>query len=594
MKKDISFAKLIFISAKINLTSCPFYNIVKLFLGILHGLSWGVSTYATAEFFNAVSDAVSGKGSKMHVYIRLALLATALIGSQLLNGIDNFLAGSYEEKAMCHFLMKLNKKAERIDPICFENKDLLDSITKANEGAEAICYMFNNITGMFIFYGSYFAFMGSFLYSIEPTLSLMLVIIFIPLMLTQIIRSKMFTKLADERAPIIRKFEYYEKCICDREYFKETRLLGAFTFFKKLYLQSLKSMGEKVWETESKIGLRELSVRLITLIGYVFVLFLLFKTLLKGKIEIGSFAAVFASIGLMFSIMEEVVCLRFGQIASTTGSAKNFIRFLELPERSGREIDINIGNGIELKNVSFTYPGMDKASLTNVNLSVKKGETIAIVGENGAGKTTLVRLMTGIFLPTEGDVFIDSNNTKDISPQSLYKKVSVVFQKYQKYKMTLENNITISDMQKEPNTENLAQAAEKADVDASAEIYPNGYETMLSREFDGIDLSGGQWQRVAIARGFYRLCDLIVLDEPTAAIDPIEETKLYNKFSELSKDKTAILVTHRLGSAKIADTIVVMEDGKIVETGTHDELIKGGKYAEMYKAQSKWYVNDTV
>lgn len=207
--------------------------------------------------------------------------------------------------------------------------------------------------------------------------------------------------------------------------------------------------------------------------------------------------------------------------------------------------------------------------------------------------------MTGLYLPTEGNVLIGGVDTAKISPKALYKGISGVFQKYKRYKMTLEENIAISSTEEiqyqnhEDVKEKLQMAVCKADLEINEEKFPKGYETMLSREFDGIDLSGGQWQRLAIARGFYRAHNMIVLDEPTAAIDPVEESKIYKKFSEMSKGKTAIIVTHRLGSAKIADRIVVMDKGKMVEIGTHEELIKAeGKYAEMYEAQSKWYTSE--
>jgi len=231
-------------------------------------------------------------------------------------------------------------------------------------------------------------------------------------------------------------------------------------------------------------------------------------------------------------------------------------------------------------------------------LQVKAGETIAIVGENGAGKTTLVKLMTGIYLPAEGDVKIGGIDTSKISPQFLYSGISGVFQKYQRYKITLEENITISSMEYKENEKlkvDLERAISKSDLIIDEEKFPKGYETMLSREFDGVDLSGGQWQRIAIARGFYRGHNMIVLDEPTAAIDPVEETKIYRKFAEMSKGKTSIIVTHRLGSAKIANRIIVMDNGKISEIGTHEELMeKKGKYAQMYEAQSKWYAEEKV
>lgn len=225
---------------------------------------------------------------------------------------------------------------------------------------------------------------------------------------------------------------------------------------------------------------------------------------------------------------------------------------------------------------------------------MRAGETIAIVGENGAGKSTLVKLMLGLYTPQEGKVRFGGVDTKEVSSSAIYRGVSAVFQKYQRYKMTLADNIRISDRQAEDelSTARLDMAAAKAELAVASDVYPQGYDTMLSREFDGVDLSGGQWQRLAIVRGFYRAHDVIVLDEPTAAIDPLEETRIYRTFTEMSQDKTAIIVTHRLGSAKIADRIIVMDGGKVCEVGTHDTLLRaGGKYAEMYRAQVQWYAS---
>jgi len=200
----------------------------------------------------------------------------------------------------------------------------------------------------------------------------------------------------------------------------------------------------------------------------------------------------------------------------------------------------------------------------------------------------LIKLITGIYIPTEGQVYIDDINTKDVDYSYFSKGISAIFQKFQKYKMTVSENVAISD---ELNIDEDKMESVMEKVDLSKKEFEYSLDTMLSKEFDGVDLSGGQWQRLSIARGVYKKSNMIVLDEPTASIDPLEETEIYKRFKEISKNKTSLLVTHRLGSVKIADKIIVMDKGKVIQQGTHEELISiNGKYKEMYEAQSKWYV----
>jgi ATP-binding cassette subfamily B protein len=263
---------------------------------------------------------------------------------------------------------------------------------------------------------------------------------------------------------------------------------------------------------------------------------------------------------------------------------------MELPERGGIDADLRMNENISLNNVSFTYPSAEQKAVDNVTFTVKPGETVAVVGENGSGKTTLVRLITGLYLPDSGDILYGCTSTKTISARSLFKNISAVFQKFQRYQMTLRENIGISDTAKQADDTELDKICAQAGIEKDGSSLPNGYDTMLSREFDGVDLSGGQWQRAAIARSFFRPHQFIVLDEPTAAIDPIEETKIYNRFAEISKGKTAVIVTHRLGSVKLADRILVMKQGRLIEQGTHTELMDiNGEYFRLYKSQEQWY-----
>ncbi|WDV44358.1 ABC transporter ATP-binding protein [Clostridiaceae bacterium M8S5] len=596
-KENISLWKILCRLIPMAFGASPVYFTASNLVSVVDGISIVVCTFMTQKFFDSAVVLVSNKSSFNNVIVAGVALGIAFILSKVINGIDNFMYFNGEKLIERHMVKILNDKAGKLDMVTFENTEYLDDIKRAKEGVRQGAALVGAFINIFTLYVPYFIFLGIYLYKIKPILAMSLVLIFIPVAVSQFIRVKVFANLADESGSIKREYEYYERCIVDREYYKETRLLGAFGYFKELYTDSLKLLNKHIWKAEKKAGLLELSMKGITLLGYMGVLYLLFRSLLNGDISVGAFGAVFASIGFMFSIMEEIICRRLGSITSSLGTVKNLIKFLDMPEREGKDVVINRIPDISLNNVTFTYPEGNIPVISNVNLKVELGETIAIVGENGAGKTTLVKLMMGLYVPTNGSVLIGGEDTSKVSPKSIYENISAVFQKFQKYKMTLSENIAISSLKNDANKSNecrredIKEAISKANIEVSEEKFIDGYETMLSREFDGIDLSGGQWQRIAIARGLYKKHNMIILDEPTAAIDPNMETEVYNKFAEISKDKTAILVTHRLGSAKIADRIVVMDKGKIDAIGTHEQLIKKNrKYKEMYEAQSKWYV----
>lgn len=591
-KDNISVSEILNILVPIVFKAAPIYCILYIVFGILHGSSWAFNTVATQKLFDSVTNMVNGRATLSYTILMALLLGLVFIICQVLNGISNFIFQNLLKKATGKVTSLVNIKTGKIDTILFENPETLDNINKANEGIQNSVVLIIIMITIFTTYMPYFIVMGIYLYKLRPILALSLLFIFIPILLTQFIRVKIFGELEDKSAPIRREYDYYENCIVSREYFKETRILGAFEYFKKLYLDSLKILNKEIWKAQKKAISLELLMKLITLVGYFGVLYLLVVSLIDGHISVGAFGAIFASIGTMFNLMEEMICVHISNITKGMGTVRNFISFLNLKEKEGKDVEIEGVPDIKLENVSFSYPLSNKLSLNNINLHIKSGETVAVVGENGSGKTTLVKVMIGLYLPTKGDVKIKDFNTKEISNKSLFKAVSAVFQNFQKYKMTLGENISISSPLKEDSSNKYKDIAmKKADLVMDKERFKDGYNTMLSREFNGIDLSGGQWQRVAIARGFYSNHNIIVLDEPTAAIDPVEETRVYEKFNEMSKGKTSIIVTHRLGSAKIADKIVVLDKGEIVECGTHEELIKNkGKYEEMFNSQKKWYV----
>jgi len=563
------------------------YGLLEQTLAVIHGFSWAVGIIATQILFDAVTDAGAGELGFWQVVGPLAVLAAVTIGQQILNGAENFTQSVVEEKNMGTYMAILQRKLQRIPAKSFEDTAFLDNVNKAVEGSDGLGILAFVFLQFFTFYCVFFVAVGVYLFWLSPMLPLVILASFVPALLGQIAHIKIFSKLEEENAPQRRRYEYFQKAIVDREFYKETRILGAFRYFKGLFSESLMIVTRKTWQTERKAAIVRLLLNLASFAGLGASLYMLFTATMAGDISVGAFAAVFTSLSLIFGIMDEIVTGHFGVASEYIGKVINYFRVMDMDEVKGEKGKLDFSKGIVADNISFTYPGRDTAAISNVSLAIAQGETIAIVGENGAGKSTFVRLLMGIFHSDGGTVKIGGLDSATTHPNSIFNGVSSVFQQYQRYKMTLRDNVEISDM-------SSSATGKIHDILKKADFNEDGLEldSMLSPEFDGIDLSGGQWQRLAIARGLYRDNGFIVLDEPTAAIDPIEETRIYNQFKNLAAGKCAIVVTHRLGSAKLADRIVVMDSGAIIDSGTHEELLsRAGKYAQMWTAQAAWYEN---
>jgi ATP-binding cassette subfamily B protein len=591
-------------------------------MAVVHALMFTATVIATQRLFDAVTRAASGLIGFAECAVSLLLLAAFTFGQQIMNGVHNFFSDVLTGISAGRIRTRLHDKLQCIDPARFEETAFLDDLNKAKEAVQVIPYFCLVIYLIVFFYGVYFASVGAYLFSLKPMLLITLLISFIPAMLSQIVRVKVFTKLEEVNAPLRRENEYYQRTLCDREYFKETRILGAFRFFHTLFAGTLTLLTKRVWRAERKTALLQLLLNVTTFAGMAVSTYILFTATMAGEITVGAFAAVFNTLGLIFGIMQEIVNMHLGNMNKDAGKVANFVRMLDMPERTGADGITDFSKGVIAENISFTYPGREEPAVRDVSLSIAGGETIAIVGENGAGKSTLVRLLTGVYRPSEGRVTAGGLDTAETAPASVFSGVSGVFQKYQRYKMTLAENVTVSDVSPPAGSAGivrtdappLAGSAGIARTDVSPPAGSAGIplregdkrvrtalreagaeleadlDTMLSPEFDGIDLSGGQWQRVAIARGLYRANGFIVLDEPTSAIDPLEETRIYTQFQRLAAGKCAVIVTHRLGSAKLAHRIIVIDGGQIADTGTHEELLsRPGKYADMWRVQAKWY-----
>jgi len=539
--------------------------------------------FAMRYLFDTAAVFAEGELSMGDVAMAAMPMAVLLIASPFVNVVEWLGQGYFWRRGSGYLMARYHERIQRIPLLDFEKTETFDQMKKAQIGSEdapSAGRTFIQITFHFI---PYLIFTAIFLVSIKPLLVVALIIVFASVLFAQILKAGTVRRFEEENANLRRQTEYLEGCITGKEYVKETRTLGAAGYFFGLFLDSIKRFNKASMKTERKIAGIELLLRFVNILGYAGILVMLIYYVIDGSISVGAFAAVFYSVERISNVLEKIVSY-CGEVFIEINTASFTHEFLNAAKEEGSHTALNKRTDIVLENISFAYPGGDNV-LTDINLFIRQGDTLAIVGENGAGKTTLMKIIIGLYKPTTGVVRYGNNDINDFVSKTRFNRVSGVFQNYMRYKLTAKENIKISDMENQKNAEEAAREA-----GAQLTHLPNGLDTMLSREFGGIELSGGQWQRVAIARGLFRDYDIIALDEPTAAIDPIEESNIFRLFNESAKGKTAILVTHRLGSIKIADRILLMEDGRICELGTHEQLMENdGKYARMYREQASWY-----
>ena len=534
---------------------------------------------------------IDGKELREYPVEELRKLYAVIILQHATNGIGHSVIPALKLKLDREALVKLERKVRDVPAEWFEHREFLDFLEKAYKGTG---YCFALLVPMlrFLFkYGPYCVLMGLYLKRYDPVLALCVVLIFIPAFASMVIRPDLIFELEDHAAPARRMDAYLKKCVGGPEYFKETRTLGISGYFKTKFLENVKLLNGYIWKAQKKIKLVELMTTLFSVFGYGGVMVLLVVSLLRGRITTALYASVFSSITLMYAMCDDAA-YHFLSPFDGVAIVNSFVALIKgkLPERKDRPVDFS--KPIVAEDITFSYPGADKPALDHVSFRVRAGETIAIVGNNGSGKTTLSKILLGIYTPKSGSVKIGDVDIGEISSKSVGVGMSAVFQNFLKYKMSVEDNIRISDPGRQDRAA-LENCAAQFDMDFEAGQFAEGRDTILSREFGGTELSGGQWQKIAIMRGMYRDREVMVLDEPTSAIDPLEETRLYQKFAEMAEGRTAFIVTHRIGLTKIADRIMVMDRGRLVQTGTYEELEKEeGMFREMLQAQKKWYMQE--
>lgn len=387
---------------------------------------------------------------------------------------------------------------------------------------------------------------------------------------------------------------YLSWLLIRRKYIKEMRFYNLYDYVKKRFDESVDVSQNLHFKLTLKYSLAQFGTTVIQYGALAVSLALIIIDILDGKCGIGSFVLIYSSAQNLQKAMNALFS-NFDMIGSEGRYLEDYETVMNFEEEQYDDVkntSENVPIDIEFKDVRFTYPGSEREILKGINLKIRQGEKIAIIGENGSGKSTFVSLLNGLYSPTEGTVLV---NGKEMQEQLglLRQKMSCTLQDFGQYDFTVAENVRIGDFEKNHTDEDVREALEKAGFLDYVETMPNGMETPLGNHAKGsVDLSGGQWQKLAMARNLIRKdASIMLMDEPTAALDPVAESQLYQEFQNLTGDKTVLLISHRLGATRLADRILVFSDGQIVEDGSHDELLKlNGLYSKMYEAQSQWYV----
>ena len=433
------------------------------------------------------------------------------------------------------------------------------------------------------------------LIAFNPWLILLLLIAIIPSFLGESYFNSQNYALTRSQTPERRELDYLRYLGASDETAKEVKIFGLSDFV----INRFKTLSDKFYTDNSKLAVKRSSwgtfFSILGSIGYYAAYGYIIYQTINGMITIGSLTFLAGSFRQLSTLMESMLT-RFTTVSQGAIYLNDFLEFFEIKPKislANKPLPFPkpIKQGFTFENVGFQYHGATTWANRSLNFTLAPGEKLALVGENGAGKTTLVKLLARLYDPTEGRILLDGIDLKEYAIEELRLNLGIIFQDYLRYQMTLSQNIAVGNISELDNEELIKEAARNSLADVLAEKYPDRYQQWLGRRFnEGVELSGGEWQKVALARAYMKDAQVLILDEPTAALDARAEYEVFQRFAELTKGKSAVLISHRFSTARLADRILVLDKGTLLEAGTHKELLaKNGRYAELFNLQAKGY-----
>ncbi len=503
---------------------------------------------------------------------------------------DSLLANRYTQ----HVSVRVMEQAARLDLTTYENPLFYDRLERARVQATDRLAMIQQMGRLFQQVLTTLVFSAALAWA-SPWLVLLLALGVLPSFLGETHYAFLGYAKNFRQTTAKRQMDYLRQVAGSREGAKEVKLFG----LNKFFTERFQALANQIYLEDVALSRSKLIVGgLLGIIGtlgyYGAYVYVIYRTL-KGGYDIGQFTFLTAAIQQASSNLQQVFSTASG-IADQALFLTDLLAFFAMEplvrsKPNGLATPQPIRRGFEFRNVSFTYPGTNRTVLSNFNFHLHPGERIALIGENGQGKTTVVKLITRLYDPSEGQILLDGIDLREYSLEDLHRHIGVIFQDFMRFEMTARENIAVGRVDQPHQQADIESAAHKSLADTVVAKLTGGYDQVLGRRFEGgVELSGGEWQKIALARAYLRDADLLILDEPTAALDARSELEVFERFAELTEGKMALLISHRFSTVRMADRIVVLAGGRLIEEGNHQTLMnQGGIYAGMFEMQAASY-----
>ncbi len=528
------------------------------------------------------------------IALLLALEFALGVVSDLLGRGISLLDSLLSEKISTETSMRLMEHAARLDLEDFEDSEFQDRLERARAQAAGRTGLMSQLFGQAQDLVT-IASLATGLLVYAPWLIALLAVALIPAFIGEAHFNAQLYWMNYHRAPERRELDYVRQVAASAETAKEVKIFGLHRFLIDRYLE----LAVSFFRANRVIAVRRAAwgsvLTAISTIAYYFAYaYIVWRTLL-GEFSIGNLTFLAGSFLRLRGLLEQLLT-GFSSVAGQALYLDDLFSFFEIePEivspENPRPFPNPIREGFTFEDVGFRYPGAERWAVRNLSFQLRAGEVLALVGENGAGKTTLVKLLARLYDPDEGRILLDGHDLKEYDLAELRRNIGVIFQDFVRFHLSAADNIAVGLIEARADRERVVKAAQRSLADEVIAKLPQGYEQLIGKRFKtGIDLSGGEWQKIAIARAYMRDAQVLILDEPTAALDARAEFEVFQRFKELSAGKTAVLISHRFSSVRMADRIVVLGDGRVEAVGTHEALLaQGGRYAELFELQAAGY-----